>query len=91
VEPFAHEFTRDRFGASPPPLWGRIKEGGCAVRRDKMQHLIRQVVSLAGATPHPCRPHKRARVRKRHDYPDAANAKTLLDSIETQDALGVQS
>ena len=46
------------------PLWGRIKEGGRAVLRDKGA-AARRIISSATATPHPrpSLPHKRGRVR----------------------------
>jgi hypothetical protein len=52
----------DRPDASPPLLWGRIKEGGRAVLRDKGA-APHSTLSSVCATPHPTRPHKRGRVR----------------------------
>jgi hypothetical protein len=46
----------DRCAAFPPPLWGRIKEGGRAGLRDKSSAA--SITSSVGATPTPARPHK---------------------------------
>ena len=46
---------RERLGASPPPLWGRNKEGGRTVLRDK-RAAEHSIISSVRATPHPCPP-----------------------------------
>ena len=42
----------DRSTASPPPLWGRTKEGGRAVLRDK-RAATHSIISQVRETPHP--------------------------------------
>jgi hypothetical protein len=42
----------DRSAASSPPLWGRTKERGRAVLRDK-QAAAHSIISPVGAIPHP--------------------------------------
>jgi hypothetical protein len=51
LAPFASQIIRDRSAASPPPLWGRIKEGGRAVLRNK--RAAHSIISSVRTTPHP--------------------------------------
>ena len=70
---FCFGFTRIGAAASPPHLWGRIKEGGRAdLNRESIEAQNRP---LASATPTPTRPHKRGRVRL--PLPVPANSKRL--------------
>jgi hypothetical protein len=51
LEPSAFEFTRGSLRCVSSPLWGRNKEGGRTVLRDK--RAVGQPIFQVRATPHP--------------------------------------
>ena len=75
LAPCSPELRGDRPAASPPPLWGRTKEGGRAVLRNKGAATP---ATRPARPPTPARPHKRGRVANGINFADPDGASPLL-------------